>query len=121
MRGEDETTTTKCICQQPIPPAPSRKHHGRRRARVDRSHPDERKLGGLTVTDCPKCLDMRDHLSAEHALRVQIERERLETARQAMRLLEENLRLREALDDIVCGNHSGSPKQHAHAARTFKP
>ena len=52
------------------------------------------------MTDCPKCADMRDHLAAEHMLRVQIERERLETARQATRLLNENLRLREALEQI---------------------
>jgi hypothetical protein len=40
-------------------------------------------------------------LAAEHALRVQVERERLETARQVTRLLNENLRLREALADIA--------------------
>jgi hypothetical protein len=43
---------------------------------------------GEAVTDpnCPKCLDMCDHLAAEHALRVQIERERLETSRQVTAL-----------------------------------
>lgn len=65
------------------------------------SRPDERELGGLTVTDCPKCADMRDHLAAEHMLRVQIERERLETARQAMRLLNENTRLRAAAEEVL--------------------
>ena len=78
---------------------------------------------GEAVTDpnCPKCLDMRDHLSAEHALRVQIERERLETARQATRLLNENTRLREALADIARGDYSDplcrrTPEQRAREA-----
>lgn len=38
------------------------------------------------MTDCPKCADTRDQLSAERALRVQIERERLETSRQVSAL-----------------------------------
>jgi hypothetical protein len=64
---------------------------------------------------------MRDHLAAEHALRVQIERERLETARQAMRLLNENTRLREALSDIARGDYSDplcrrTPEQRAREA-----
>lgn len=78
------------------------------------------------VTDCPKCADVRDHLAAEHALRVQIERERLETARQAARLLEENLRLREALADIARGDYSDplcqrTPEQRAREALASKP
>lgn len=73
------------------------------------------------MTDCPKCADMRDHLAAEHALRVQIERERVETARQATRLLNENLRLREALADIARGDYSDplcqrTPEQRARDA-----
>ena len=73
------------------------------------------------MTDCPKCADMRDHLAAEHILRVQIERERLETARQATRLLNENLRLREALADIARGDYSDplcqrTPEQRARDA-----
>ena len=40
----------------------------------------------MTDPNCPKCADTRDHLSAERALRVQIERERLETSRQVTAL-----------------------------------
>jgi hypothetical protein len=38
------------------------------------------------MTECEKCADLRDQLSAERALRVQIERERLETSRQVSAL-----------------------------------
>ena len=73
------------------------------------------------MTDCPKCADVRDHLAAEHILRVQIEKERAETARQAARLLDENLRLREALADIARGDYSDplcmkTPEQRAREA-----
>ena len=73
------------------------------------------------MTDCPKCADVRDHLAAEHILRVQIEKERAETARQAARLLDENLRLREALADIARGDYSDpfcqrTPEQRARDA-----
>jgi len=80
---------------------------------------------GEAVT-CPKCADTRDHLAAEHALRVQIERERLKTARQATRLLNENTRLREALADIARGDYSDplcqrTPEQRAREALAHKP
>ena len=73
------------------------------------------------MTECEKCADLRDHLAAEHILRVQIERERVETARQAARLLDENLRLREALADIARGDYSDplcrrTPEQRAREA-----
>ena len=51
----------------------------------------------LSKATVNQLLDAHDQLAAEHALRVQIEKERAETARQAARLLDENLRLREAL------------------------
>ena len=52
---------------------------------------------GLSKETMRQLLDTHEWGVAEHALRVQIEKERVETAWQAARLLEENLRLREAL------------------------
>lgn len=47
--------------------------------------------------------------------------ERLETARQATRLLNENLRLREALADIARGDYSDPLCQRARDALAHKP
>lgn len=71
-------------------------------------------------------LDVSDLCAAEHILRVQTEKERVETARQAARLLNENLRLREALADIARGDYSDplcqrTPEQRARDALAHKP
>ena len=68
------------------------------------------------MTDCPKCADVRDvrdHLAAEHILRVQIEKERLEAVKEARRLAVENERLKNEVRELyarLSASRSGGAK-----------